>query len=87
MIDSRTLLAEMRARRMSRNAIVDELMEVGLTLDEATDVFDDDVPVRLRADGRPDPPARSRTDPRAPDRHRRLVADPCRRLVMVLTSW
>lgn len=50
-IDTRTLLAEMRARRMSRNAIIDELMEVGLTLDEATDAFDDDVPVRLRRSG------------------------------------
>jgi hypothetical protein len=50
-IDARTLLAEMQARRMSRNAIIDELMEVGLTLDEATDAFDDDVPVRLLRSG------------------------------------
>lgn len=46
-IDSQILIAELRARRLSRNQIIDDLMTAGLTLDEATDAFDEDIPVRL----------------------------------------
>lgn len=63
-LDSNALLAELRARRMSRNRIMQELMRAGLTLDEATDTFDEGIPVRLARVGEaivraepPPPPA------------------------------
>ena len=52
-IDSGVLLTRLRLQRLSRNAILDVLMKDGLTLDEATDVVDGDLSVRLvRSEGR-----------------------------------